>query len=326
MIKILKSIHIKKEYYDFIETEMVQKLYNLIFKPIFEILNVKIPRRVNSPADIKNALRAGRIFWQEGYFYGEFNAVIGKALRDIGASFDSRKKAYALDINRIPLDMRTDLAIGKGLNRAKTDRVMKHLDSLAKTKLVIGAGDAAVSMMDDLNVQAIKTLKVLPENLEIPLDLTDKQQIQLTKDYQAHLDLYFNNWKDEQILRLREKIEANAILGYRADRLAKIVQNEFGVTQSHAKLIARQEASIFVSKYRQERYTEAGALEYIWSTSHDERVRHDPKGQDHKSLNDKKFSWKEGAVVDHATGERANPGEPINCRCLALPIIRIGTN
>ena len=66
------------------------------------------------------------------------------------------------------------------------------------------------------------------------------------------------------------------------------------------------------------RYTNAGVKEYIWSTSNDQRVR-----PDHKELNGKTFSWGE-AVIDRTTGQKGNPGEAFGCRCLALPVVRIG--
>jgi SPP1 gp7 family putative phage head morphogenesis protein len=318
MQKTLKPIYVKDSYFKPIEKDIIQSLWDLIFKPIFEILGHKKPTRINSVTDISNALRSGRIFWVEGYFYGAFNSVVGRALRDMGAKFVPSRKAYKLDIGNIPMDLRTDIVIGKGMNKAKTEAILKHLDELKGTQVSIGAGDKAAAMLDGLNAQAIKTFKVLPESLQIPYDLPESRKEALRKSYNENLELYVNNWKDEQIERLRLKAEANALIGYRADRLEKIVKNEFDVSASKAKFLARQETSLFVSKYREARYSDAGVREYIWSTSHDERVR-----DDHKDLNGKKFSWDSPPVVDKHTGRRANPGEDFNCRCLALPTINL---
>jgi len=86
-------------------------------------------------------------------------------------------------------------------------------------------------------------------------------------------------------------------------------------------MIARQETSLFVSKYREERYTGAGITEYIWSTSKDQRVR-----PDHAALDHQVFSWDSPPVTDRATGKRNNPGADFGCRCLALPVIRLGAS
>ena len=319
MVKILKPIYDHDKYSDPIADAAMQQLWDIIFLPIFRILQMKTPGRINSLQDIKTALRTGKIFWSEGFFYGEFNSKVGFALRSLGASFNHTKKAYKIGINQIPMDLRTDLVIGKGMNKAKTENILKALDEAQGMKIILGAGDAAVSIMDALNDQAVQTFKILPENLQLPMQLTEKQQKDITKDYVKNLHLYIEDWKQEQIERLREKTQANAALGYRADRLEKIVKSEFGVSKSKAKFIARQETSLFVSKYRQERYMGAGIRNYIWSTSRDERVR-----EDHKELDHKVFSWDEPPIVDQATGRKANPGEDFGCRCLAMPMIRLG--
>jgi len=107
--------------------------------------------------------------------------------------------------------------------------------------------------------------------------------------------------------------------GFRADETSKIIQAEFGVSKNKAKFLARQETSLLVSAYREQRYTDAGIREYIWQSSHDERVR-----KSHKELNGRKFSWDNPPIVDPATGRKAHPGEDFGCRCIAVPVIRIG--
>jgi SPP1 gp7 family putative phage head morphogenesis protein len=217
------------------------------------------------------------------------------------------------------MDLRTDIVIGKGMNRDKTERILRALDGAAEMKVMVGSGK--VTFFDDLNSQAITTLKVLPSDLQIPMDLTDQQKKEMTETYLQDIETYANDWKAEAIERLREKTQKNATLGYRADRLASIVKSEFGISKSKARFIARQETSLFVSKYRELRYTGAGVKQYIWSTSQDQRVRHD-----HADLNHKIFSWDEPPIVDQSTGKRGNPGTDFNCRCLALPVIRLGAN
>ena len=320
MIKQLRPIITKKSYSQPIAQDMLQALWDAIFKPVFDILGVKRPERVNSMADLKNAFRSGRVFWQEGYVYGKFNSKVGLALRNLGASFNSVKKAYKLDINSIPMDLRTDIVIGKGMNRDNTERILKALEEARQMKIVVGTGMKATTMFDDLNKQAITTLKVLPENIQITVDLTDAQKKDLLNNYQNNLLGYLGDWKIEQIERLKLKTEKNAALGYRADRLADIVKSEFSVSKQRAKFIARQETALFVSKYREERYTGAGVTKYVWSTSQDERVR-----PDHAALNHQVFSWDSPPVVDRATVpiRRGNPGEDWNCRCVALPVVNL---
>lgn len=275
--------------------------------------------RINSMQDIKSALRAGRIIWQDGYFYGEFNSVVGRALRDLGAKFIRDKRAYKLAAEKLPMDLRADIVIGKGMNQTKTEAIMRALGEASQMKLRIGGSDAAVSIMAGLNDQAVQTLKVLPENLQIPMDLPAGQKKELIATYHKNLEGYLEDLKQEQIERLKEKTQANAALGYRSDRLAKIVQTELGVSKTRATFIARQETAMLVSKFREERYKSAGVRQYIWSTSKDQRVR-----PDHKDLNGQVFDWDNPPIVDKAHGRRGHPGTDFGCRCIALPVVRLG--
>ena len=318
MIKRLRPIVVKESHVRAVSGEIERAMYHAIFLPIFEILGSRPAKRINSISDIKAALRSGRIFWQEGWFYGQFNAAVGIALRGLGAKFSSSKKGYKLDIDKIPMDVRTDIAIGKGVNRAKTEAILRALDQASQMKMIVGDGDAAVSILADLNKQSIETMRILPENLQIPLQLSERQQQSITESYTANMNLYIKDWQQEAIERLREKTQANAALGYRADRLAKIVKSEYGVTQSKAKFLARQETSLFVSKYREQRYTSSGVRQYQWSTSVDERVR-----PDHAKLQGRVFSWSDPPVTDSATGQKNHPGEDFGCRCVAIPIVNL---
>lgn len=319
MIKILKPIVDKSSYSDPIEESITTLLWATIFYPLFQILGLKVSKRVNSINDLRNEFRSGRIYYWDGYVYGIFNANIGKSLRAIGATFDSRKKAYKLHMSLIPNELRTDIVLGKAINKNKTDEVLKHLEEIEKTKLILGSGDQAVSIIDSLNLQAIRSFKVLPESLQLPYDLNEKSKEQLLNSYQIGLEASIGDWKMEAIERLRKKTQENALMGYRSDRLASVIKNEFGVSQNKSKFLARQETARFVAQYREQRYTEAGLRDYIWSTSNDERVR-----PDHRELDGKKFSYKEPPIVNRTTGRKANPGEDWNCRCMAMPVLRIG--
>ncbi len=139
---------------------------------------------------------------------------------------------------------------------------------------------------------------------------------QLKDDYTENLDLYIQKWHDEQILRLRKKVSENVQQGFRAENLIADIQAEKKVSYNKAKFLAKQETSLMVSKYRQVRYEDAGINRYMWSTSRDQRVRHD-----HRELQGKIFRFDQPPVTDKNTGARNNPGEDFNCRCVAIPVL-----
>lgn len=95
-----------------------------------------------------------------------------------------------------------------------------------------------------------------------------------------------------------------------ADYLTKQIQSRFGVAKSRARVIARDQVGKLHSQIDRQRHTEAGITHFIWRTSMDERVR-----KEHVLLEGQTFSYAEGAP-----GEGL-PGQPIQCRCVAEPVI-----
>lgn len=59
----------------------------------------------------------------------------------------------------------------------------------------------------------------------------------------------------------------------------------------------------------------AGSPGYIWGTQRDEKVR-----AGHAALEGTPQRWDVPPITDPATGYRAHPGEPRNCRCQAWPL------
>ena len=98
-----------------------------------------------------------------------------------------------------------------------------------------------------------------------------------------------------------------------------------GITKRRAKMIARDQTSKAISQLNQARQSDAGITSYTWRTSEDERVVGNPDGlypkgnrkhNDHFIRNGKTFEWSKPPQDGH-------PGDAIQCRCVAIPIIDI---
>ncbi len=103
--------------------------------------------------------------------------------------------------------------------------------------------------------------------------------------------------------------------GTRAKALSKIVDGRVRGTpgMSHlfdANRIARDQVGKLHAQITQTRLGEAGVQRFVWSTSGDERVR-----EEHVELDGKTFE------VGVGDSEEGVPGEPINCRCVAIPVL-----
>lgn len=95
----------------------------------------------------------------------------------------------------------------------------------------------------------------------------------------------------------------------------KDISSVNGKLQNRIKLIARNETSNINASINKKRQENLGITQFRWETSDDERVR-----SSHAKLDGKVFDWDDLPVVD---GVKTSPGQPINCRCVAIPIIKV---
>lgn len=115
-----------------------------------------------------------------------------------------------------------------------------------------------------------------------------------------------------------KNIEFEVLNGVQTGRntkdIAASIRKRTGASKRRARLIARDQVGKLNSNLATRRAAEAGVKKFRWSTSGDERVR-----SSHQALNNKIFTYKEGASVDGESN--VLPGQPINCRCVAIPIL-----
>lgn len=116
---------------------------------------------------------------------------------------------------------------------------------------------------------------------------------------------------EEYFGKLEKAVSENWVDGIRYEDLMGVVQHIADITESRAKVIARDQTSKMNSAFNRERQTSVGIQKYTWQTSEDERVR-----ESHAELDGQTFRWDSPPDVD---GENVNPGEPILCRCNAIP-------
>lgn len=97
--------------------------------------------------------------------------------------------------------------------------------------------------------------------------------------------------------------------GARWEELAATIEDRYGVTAARAELIARDQVGKYNGDLNRVRQTDLGITKFTWRTMGDERVR-----DDHVERNGQTYEW-----TDPPEGE--TPGEPIQCRCYAEPLI-----
>jgi SPP1 gp7 family putative phage head morphogenesis protein len=118
---------------------------------------------------------------------------------------------------------------------------------------------------------------------------------------------------DQYLDRVYETVTGAWSQGLRWESMVEQIQEDGDVTENRAKLIARDQTSKMNAAFSQERMEGVGIERYEWSTSQDERVR-----ESHADMDGKVCDWDDPPDVD---GENVHPGEAINCRCVAIPVV-----
>lgn len=110
-------------------------------------------------------------------------------------------------------------------------------------------------------------------------------------------------------------VTEGVIAGTRVEALARQIEERHDVSASRARLIARDQTLKANASLTEIRHSEAGITHYVWSSSRDERVR-----EMHAALDGFVFAWADPPITNE-DGDTNHPGEDINCRCVAIPVL-----
>lgn len=124
----------------------------------------------------------------------------------------------------------------------------------------------------------------------------------------------------QSLHQIQEVVMSGLRQGISNTSITQQISQRYGITSRRAKLIARDQVGKLNGQLTKLRQQELGVDEYIWRNSQDERVRGNPDGlypdarPSHWDREGKKYSWSKPP-------DGGNPGEPINCRCYAEPVL-----
>lgn len=299
---------------DFLIDNFYKPIYSVI-EPIEEYYNASTytPEQI-----VSAALRSGQIQYINGKFSGKFSANISKALQSLGAKFNKVTKTYDLSSTAMSITLKEAAAYAsmiamarqklllEALSYINIEQAMPELNKLLQVPLDY--------ILEDLSEQAYLSLK---DAITIVPEITEEQREALKAQYVDDVALSVKNFTKAQTDKLRAMVEENLFTGLADNKsLVEAIIDEFGVTESKARFLSRQETSLFTAKYRKITYMEAGITKYRWSSSHDSRTR-----PIHEALSGQIFEW-DNPPITNEKGDRNNPGEDFGpCRCIAIGII-----
>ncbi len=131
-----------------------------------------------------------------------------------------------------------------------------------------------------------------------------------------------DDWRAQNVERVTslvefERDELADILSKGANKtvaeLRQRIEERLEVSRNKADLLARDQVLTLNSQISHERMRAAGIERAIWVSSNDERTR-----ASHAEADGAEFDIADGLLVDD---EDVRPGEPINCRCISMPIL-----
>ena len=127
--------------------------------------------------------------------------------------------------------------------------------------------------------------------------------------------------RDTYLNSIANAVYNSVTTGASQKTLAKSLSKSLGVTQRRIKLIARDQSAKLNESLSRKAQENAGIEFFIWQTANDERVSNGFGG--HKHLDGKIYKYKDLShlpIID-SKGTRGLPGDRVNCRCTAIPVI-----
>lgn len=319
-ITAIKDFKIKEAYTKLIEKALFSYLWEGIYKPMFEIMDIKPTIAKNSLNVIVEALRDGKIMYVDGGFKAKtkFTNAQSSQLIKWGAIWDKSDKIYRLPENKLPEEIKVSLAEAQihaenqiKLLQGYLEQVEFNIPEIVESMVF---DEEVKTILDDAGNEVKKNVKHL--NIIEP-ELSEKQKNEIARAYTENVRGYvIKDFANDRIPEMRRKIQELVLKGYRTDKIQELLEKEYGIMSRKAKFLAQNETTIMLAEYKKVTYQEMGFNKFIWRTITDGRER-----ELHKQLNGTVWRYDNPPVIDERTGQKGLPGETYNCRCEAVPVM-----
>lgn len=321
-MKTVQSVNDKVKYANLMYKHISKFLFDLLLRDIAELIK-PIEKYYNNDIDVLiDAIQRQQIQYVNGYFYGKFNAKISAEIKRLGGVWDKRKKAFKLDKSKLTQRIIGAIAYASLYQQALNKAILTVLDNinvektlpLLKDYINVPLDDILDEMEEESNYRfggkrykEDKDTKDFEESIKVVPNIDNEIRKELKKNYTENLELSIKNFSDKEIIKLRQFVEKNTLHGLNNNQsLVNFIQKEFNTTLAKAKFLARNETKLFVTHYNLAKFKVLGIRQYIWRTSHDNRVR-----ESHKLM--------DGKVVDIDTPPTETGGKhagiDYGCRC-----------
>lgn len=197
---------------------------------------------------------------------------------------------------------------------AESEADLRRLEMISEG--LVSTADRMVSQV--LRVEAKRHTKAWKASIKRQFGI-DLSAVIRDEDLEEHLRLaagrsagLIKGLAADAVKRVQNTIYDGIIRGESASTVAQKLTHDFSVSDSRAKLIARDQMAKFNGDLTKLRHQQAGIDRYVWSTSKDERVR--PR---HRHLDGIEYRYGEKTGAEGGLP----PGQPILCRCSARGVV-----
>lgn len=311
----IKDFKHLQRYTKLIERKLFNDLWDMIYKPMFKLLDLKAK---NEKDILIDAIDKGLIFYDKGGFRAKekFSNTISQELIKLGATYDRWEKAFMIPLDKLPKYLLQAITENVARAQKKLNNINNfladvdlNLNQIIDTMIFNTEVDKILTDVDGQITRNIKNINV------IEYELTESQKEEIARNYTNNMQFYIKKWAEDKIPEMRQKVQQAILDGYREDQVQKMLETEYGIMQRKAEFLAQNETSIMLAQLKKVTYTQMGFDHFIWNTILDSRER--PL---HRRLHGKVCSFDNPPVIDERTGQRGLPGETYNCRCGLTPI------
>jgi SPP1 gp7 family putative phage head morphogenesis protein len=187
---------------------------------------------------------------------------------------------------------------------------------------IVGPTDAAIGILDEISAGTLTfSRKEWDKMIRAAYGVAPQAEnpARFSKLMETWADdnaLLINDIPTKTIRQIRDQAIEALTSGTNVDdtteAVKEIMRDRTDVSDSRARLIARDQVSKLNANFNEQRQQDIGVNGYTWRTVGDERVR-----PTHRDVADKQFLWSNPPLV---TGGN-HPGEDYQCRCWAEPIL-----
>lgn len=277
----------------------------------------------NSP--LVDALRSGRITFSQGTFSGKLSAAITKDLRDMGATWDRKSASFKAQKARLPKSVQAAISSSDSYFQEKIQKIDARIAKILPANFadLVQASDVFSENIKKTENKFAKSV----ERITVAPRLTEEARKIVADEYEFNLQKWVKDFTKKETLALRQQVKKAYFAGNRREKLIKVIQKSYGVSQNKATFLARQETSNLMSTFKEAKYKSIGCHEYYWdcvagSKNHPVRPQH--KKLADASKRGKTYRWDDPPITTEPGQpvRRNNPGKDFGCRCSARAVVR----